>query len=136
MVNKLLDSQPGVKMGDIELQTSYYNRPIPPLYMAVLLGNMTTVELLLVMGAKVDSRGNHADRDTALQTAASSGRTDIMKLLLGRRADVNMTVSAVDMLKCHHSDAVSLLAENGADITCGDDGKHYYIKPPKMAGRT
>lgn len=65
-----------------------------PLHLACFFGNLSTVEMLLDLGAKVMVRSANAMHNTPLHAAAASRNHEICALLLSSGADANATQQA------------------------------------------
>lgn len=93
---------------DPELPPDHFNRSqlLPPLVAAVVSGNAWTVQRLLRAGADIDRRC--FPYGTALQAAAASNNTKILKVLVHENADVNasscLPVDFLDTMRLSSSD--------------------------------
>lgn len=97
------------------------NQGIPALIVAVESRNLEALHLLADAGARIDNRARRTDR-TALTVAAGMGEAAIVRELLARGADVDMTGSGseVALLKAArngHAEILEILIEAGADLT-------------------
>lgn len=83
----------------------------------------TLVEILLDAGADLESENN--DKETVLSTAVVNHRTELVKLLLKRGADVNhrdkweFTPVLFSILYHTSTDILRLLVDSGADLKAG-----------------
>ncbi|KAF5834183.1 ankyrin repeat-containing domain protein [Dunaliella salina] len=97
---------------------------ICPLHMAASSKSISSLKLLLDLGAVVDQRD--ADGWTAMHYAAIVGWDEGAKLLLERGADPN-AVSLFDStpilmsVKSSHAGVTRVLLENGAKLRCSED---------------
>ena len=87
-------------------------------------GNLSAVQAALSDGAEINARDKSGV--PALMWAANNGHTQVVKLLLERRADVNVKkidtgVTAL-MMASHegHTEVVKLLLDKGADVNVKD----------------
>jgi cytohesin len=93
-----------------------------PLYKAVQLGNREMVALLLDEGhAPISGRMGKLG-ETALHVAAHHGNADMVRFLLGRKADPNATdkegfTPLLNAAEQGELATVEILAQNGADLT-------------------
>ena len=81
-INRLLDKGFDIHYQDINRYDA------TPLHQAVLCGQVSSAELLITRGAKVDARGGRIV-GTPLYVASYSGNIKIAKLLIKKGADVN-----------------------------------------------
>jgi ankyrin repeat protein len=93
---------------------------MPELIRASGQGDIATVRKLLEKGAHVNTRDNESGW-TPLMAAALSGNTDIVKLLVRRKADVNAQekfswTPLMIASRSGHSDIVRVLLEAGAGV--------------------
>ena len=92
----------------------------------VEVGNLALIKSAVVAGAEVDVPLKFGY--TALVTAASRGRADIVKVLLDAGADVNLLDGAVGNAALHyaasdgHTGVVKMLLEAGADVNLQGEG--------------
>ena len=97
-----------------------------PLYLARQNGNAAVVEALLKAGA--DPNTALPDGETALMTAARTGKVDAVKFLLAHGANVNAkeTVRGQTALMWAaaegNADVIRLLVASGADIQARSNG--------------
>ncbi len=96
------------------------------LHMAVAYGQNEIVQLLLKYGAEVDAISvGH----TAIITATANEQPEIVKLLLGAKADPNLIVKPKNILPLHmaasfgNNEIVELLIRHGADVNAIVEGK-------------
>jgi len=101
-----------------------------PLWTAVTeLKNPNIVELLLDLGAKIDSRRSDLGM-TALDWAAFDGKLEMVKSLLNRGANPNAgrgSTHSAPIQQCAHSgnvDILRLLLKSGADVNALHFGSH------------
>lgn len=95
-------------------------RIMPPLTGAVDSKRIDAAKLLLQRGANPEARTSHLENATALHYAVQHGDTDIVKLLLAYKVNVNAQTSegatALYMASCDGKiEIVKLLLSNGAD---------------------
>ena len=99
-----------------------------PLLMASAQGHVAVVQLLLKAGAKVQTEVQTefgTKKYSALKTAAGRGNQDVVRLLIGYGADVNMRdefgVSALIAASLNGNETVvQLLLQNGAEVNMQD----------------
>ena len=126
---KLLLEQPGLKIDALNLAGE------SALMMAALKGDMAGVKMLLERGAKVNQSGW-----SPLHYAATGPEPDIVRLLLGRGAEIDATapngITPLMMAAQYGSeDGVKLLLEHGADPNRRSQRDMRAADFAKLAGR-
>jgi len=126
---KLLLEQPGLKIDALNLAGE------SALMMAALKGDMAGVKMLLERGAKVNQSGW-----SPLHYAATGPEPDIVRLLLGRGAEIDATapngITPLMMAAQYGSeDSVKLLLEHGADPNRRSQRDMRAADFAKLAGR-
>src|SRR5204863_1612456 len=93
---------------------------VTPLYFSGVNGNAAMIDALIHAGA--DPNSANPGGETALMTAARTGKLDAVKLLLDRGAAVNAKESVRGQTALmwavleNHPDVVKLLIARGADV--------------------
>jgi len=78
------------------------------------MGNKAMVERLLNMGTDVNTTGGDAQGFTVLMTAALNDRIEVVKLLVGADADLNIMVDRRTALNMARAEVSALLRSKGA----------------------
>ncbi len=91
------------------------------LHLASFFGHAQLAEALLKRGALVDARSTNAMESTSLHAAVAGQKTDLARLLLAAKADVNARQTGGwtplhGAAQSGNRDLVELLIANGADI--------------------
>lgn len=94
---------------------------------AVAKGDIAAVKTLLDQGISANSREKDKDGVTALSATASLGRLDIVKLLVARGANVNVTEewgenATMEAARSAHPEVLQFLIDHGGDVNADDDG--------------
>ena len=98
---------------------------------AIVTGEIDKVDRVLVAGANANVKDEQGNPALIVAVAWSSGNTEIIKLLLGKGADVNAKESRFGATVLAfassdgHTEIVRLLLENGADINAKDNVNGY-----------
>ena len=90
-----------------------------PLMLASYVGNIDAARYLVELGADVSLKEKTNQKGNALMKASERGNTEIAKLLIGKRADVNATdadqmTALYNAAQAGHPDTVRLLIDSGA----------------------
>lgn len=116
-----LDRVEGWIVAQPDLINAYAPDGFQPIGLAAFFGHQPVVELLLRVGAEVDSPSKNAMRVRPLHSAIANRRTTIAKLLIEHGADVN-SVQADDFTPLHEAaqngllELTQLLLERGARV--------------------
>ena len=101
---------------------------LTPLMLAAREGHEDVAVMLLRAkpGAEVDRRNNRGD--SALSLAAAGGKTDVVELLLDRKADIELSSpggrsALVEAAAGGHVETVKLLLARGARVNGGESGE-------------
>ncbi|MDQ3802405.1 MAG: protein kinase [Acidobacteriota bacterium] len=102
-------------------------------------GNTGAVDLFLAAGMNPDA--TDATGRTVLIKAASKGRNNISRKLLGRGADVNArdgdgSTALMEASLNNHKDTVKVLLENGADVNLRDDNEQTALLRAAIRGHS
>src|SRR5262245_13053793 len=96
----------------------------PELHSATWAGRLEETEALIEAGADVNARDGHGE--TAIFGAAAWGRSDVVRLLISKGAEVNLTeplraYSPLHWAASHGNvETIRVLVEAGADPTLAD----------------
>jgi len=114
--------------GDIgrpfEILMESCNEASSALFVATIEGHLSTVELLISLGAEVDAPGG-ADAETPLERAIQDGRTDMVQLLLQYGAQVSTGPAwrkppICRAAECGYDEIIQTLVEHGFNLFLSD----------------